>query len=333
MEDLGDEPIAHENGLDQERYAWAATALTTLHNASLPDTLPVNGEETYRIPTYDLDALSIEIELLLDWYAPHKADVQLAPAPRRPLSISGVGRCRMALPCADLDPARLSFANLIWVPQREGVAQIGILDFQDCVLGHAAYDVVSLLQDARVDVPDFVELKLLTHYARLRREADREFDMADFARAYAILGAQRATKILGIFTRLNVRDDNQNISRICRASKNIWRKISSIRFWRISRSGMKRICRRSSIPRPEHRNRDRHDLLHACQSHGLRGRPRNTDAAVKRSVPKPMIKVAGKPMIDHALDRFDAGLRRRSSTSIIWPIRSRRISPPATPKS
>ena len=74
------------------------------------------------------------------------------------------------------------------------------------MLGHPAYDVVSLLQDARVDLPDEMELKLLGHYAKLRRAADPSFDMAAFARAYAVLGAQRATKILGIFARLDKRD-------------------------------------------------------------------------------------------------------------------------------
>jgi aminoglycoside/choline kinase family phosphotransferase len=73
-------------------------------------------------------------------------------------------------------------------------------------MGHPAYDVASLLQDARVDVPDALELRLLTHYARKRRERQPAFDMAAFARAYAVLGAQRATKILGIFVRLQKRD-------------------------------------------------------------------------------------------------------------------------------
>lgn len=96
--------------------------------------------------------------------------------------------------------------NLIWLPDREGTARVGVIDFQDTVLGHPAYDVVSLTQDARVDVPDELEMRLLGHYARKRREADPLFDMAAFARAYAILGAQRATKILGIFARLDQRD-------------------------------------------------------------------------------------------------------------------------------
>lgn len=207
LEDLGSEPIASQDGPYQERYAWAVTALTTLHGANLPDTLPVNADEMYRIPNYDLDALSIEVELLLDWYAPQRAVAPLSSGAkatfvnlwRRTLQDGLTMRTTWTL-------RDYHSPNLIWLPEREGVAKIGIIDFQDCVLGHAAYDVVSLLQDARVEVPDGMELKLLTHYARLRRGADADFDMADFARAYAILGAQRATKILGIFTRLDARD-------------------------------------------------------------------------------------------------------------------------------
>ena len=94
----------------------------------------------------------------------------------------------------------------MWLPQRSEIARIGLLDFQDAVMGHPAYDVVSLLQDARVTVDARLELQLLSHYARLRKENAPDFDLSAFARAYAVLGAQRATKIMGIFARLQVRD-------------------------------------------------------------------------------------------------------------------------------
>ena len=83
---------------------------------------------------------------------------------------------------------------------------MGIIDFQDAVLGPAAYDLVSLLQDARIDVPEPLELTLLTHYIKARRAADGSFDPAQFAELYAIMSAQRNTKLLGIFARLNRRD-------------------------------------------------------------------------------------------------------------------------------
>jgi aminoglycoside/choline kinase family phosphotransferase len=96
--------------------------------------------------------------------------------------------------------------NLMWLPQREGMARIGVLDFQDTLIGPAAYDVASLLQDARVDVPEQLELALLGRYVRARHRDDPNFSTAAFSVLYATLAAQRATKILGIFSRLNRRD-------------------------------------------------------------------------------------------------------------------------------
>jgi tRNA threonylcarbamoyl adenosine modification protein YjeE len=207
VEDLGTGKITDDGGIIQERYAWAVTALVALHGADLPESLPVTETETYRIPPYDADALLIEIELLLEWYAPHIAKAHLSSGTKA----SFLNLWRHVL--HDIASARQTWTlrdyhspNIIWMPERDGVGQVGIIDFQDCVLGHPAYDVAALLQDARITVPDDVELKLLGHYARLRWQKDPDFDMAGFARAYAILGAQRATKILGIFARLDKRD-------------------------------------------------------------------------------------------------------------------------------
>jgi N-acetylmuramate 1-kinase len=207
IEDLGGEPLTCESGIVEDRYAVALAALARLHGASLSDTLPVDDKETYRIPVYDVDALSIEVELLLDWYVPYIACAQLASGAKATFvnlwrhAVQNILAARPTWTLRDYHSP-----NLLWLAGRQGIASVGIIDFQDCVLGHAAYDVVSLLQDARVDVPQDVELKLLAQYAWLRREEDTSFDMAGFARAYAILGAQRATKILGIFARLDERD-------------------------------------------------------------------------------------------------------------------------------
>jgi hypothetical protein len=81
-----------------------------------------------------------------------------------------------------------------------------MLDFQDAVIGPAAYDLASLLQDARVDVPELMEVSLLGQYVAKRNEADYYFDAPDFIALYATLAAQRASKILGIFARLDRRD-------------------------------------------------------------------------------------------------------------------------------
>jgi aminoglycoside/choline kinase family phosphotransferase len=96
--------------------------------------------------------------------------------------------------------------NLHWLADRQGLARIGLIDFQDAVIGPPAYDVVSLLQDARVDVPEDLEMRLAALYMRRRTAADPAFDAQRFAAAYAAMGAQRSTKILGLFARLDKRD-------------------------------------------------------------------------------------------------------------------------------
>jgi aminoglycoside/choline kinase family phosphotransferase len=83
---------------------------------------------------------------------------------------------------------------------------VGLLDFQDALIGPTAYDVASLLQDARVDVPETLERELFARYVRRRAETRAAFDVAGFAALYATMAAQRATKILGIFARLDKRD-------------------------------------------------------------------------------------------------------------------------------
>ena len=100
--------------------------------------------------------------------------------------------------------------NLMWLPARGdadratyGLRRVGLLDFQDARLGPAAYDLVSLLQDARRDLGDGLEQAMLTRYM----QASPELDEDAFRGAYAILGAQRAVRIIGVFHRLAKRDD------------------------------------------------------------------------------------------------------------------------------
>jgi N-acetylmuramate 1-kinase len=228
IEDLGCDPVASSGGIIEERYAMALAVLAHLHAASLPDTLQLDDHTTYRIPAYDIDALSIEAELLIDWYAPYIACVQLTSSAK-----ASFANCwRQAVQDILAAPPTWTLRdyhspNLLWLAERDGITKIGILDFQDCILGHPAYDVVSLLQDARIDVEQETELKLLAYYARLRREVDPSFDVAGFARAYAILGAQRATKILGIFARLDERDHKpQYLANLPRVEKYLAKNLS-----------------------------------------------------------------------------------------------------------
>ncbi|MEJ2377977.1 MAG: tRNA (adenosine(37)-N6)-threonylcarbamoyltransferase complex ATPase subunit type 1 TsaE [Pseudolabrys sp.] len=208
LEDLGSEPVVagEPPAPIEERYAAAVDVLAALHAQPLPPTLPVEPGLDYALPPYDMEALLIEVELLADWYLP-KLQAKLSDA-RRDLYMA---LWRDALLPVTQAPATwvlrdFHSPNLLWLPARAGVARVGLLDFQDAVLGHAAYDVASLLQDARVDVPGKLEIALLSRYTRARMDADAGFDPPAFARAYATLAAQRASKVLGIFARLDRRD-------------------------------------------------------------------------------------------------------------------------------
>lgn len=101
--------------------------------------------------------------------------------------------------------------NLMWLPDRKARARVGLLDFQDAVIGQAAYDLVSLLQDARRDVPPDLEAEMIARYGAAQ---DAAFDAGAFRRSYDLLGAQRNTKIIGIFTRLWVRDGKPDYLRL-----------------------------------------------------------------------------------------------------------------------
>jgi tRNA threonylcarbamoyl adenosine modification protein YjeE len=209
LEDLGDRGVVEGDppAPIAERYRTAVDLLIALHSLKLPGELPLApSARPYRLPSYDAEALMIEIELLLDWYLP-----RLAAPPTTTARNAFLSFWRHAIEPVLAAPKTwvlrdFHSPNLLWLPEREGIARVGLLDFQDAMLGSAAYDVASLLQDARVDVPEALEIELFGRYARARREADPRFDVTSFAQLYATLAAQRASKILGIFARLDRRD-------------------------------------------------------------------------------------------------------------------------------
>ena len=208
IEDLGNELVVAGDppAPVEAHYEVAVDLLAALHRKPLPDLLPVEANVDYRLPRYDMDALLIEVELLLDWYLP-KLRVAISDGKRERY----LATWREALQPAVNAPATwvlrdFHSPNLLWLPQREGVARIGLLDFQDAVMGAGAYDLASLLQDARVDVPEMTEIALLSRYTRARLKAEPGFDAPGFVRLYSTLAAQRASKILGIFARLERRD-------------------------------------------------------------------------------------------------------------------------------
>jgi tRNA threonylcarbamoyl adenosine modification protein YjeE len=188
-----------------ERYEAATDALAILHGRTLPETLPLDGQ-SYAIPLFDTEALLIEIGLMPEWYLPDR-DAPLSEEARA--KFFAMWRELLQKPLAGPKTWVIRdyhSPNLIWLAERSGIARVGVIDFQDTVLGPKAYDVVSLLQDARIDVPETIELALLSRYIKARRAGDEGFDPAGFAENYAIMSAQRNTRLLGTFARLNRRD-------------------------------------------------------------------------------------------------------------------------------
>ncbi|MEK9280731.1 MULTISPECIES: tRNA (adenosine(37)-N6)-threonylcarbamoyltransferase complex ATPase subunit type 1 TsaE [unclassified Bradyrhizobium] len=189
-----------------ERYEVATDLLAVLHAKILPETLPLAGDTTYAIPVFDTDALLIEIGLMPEWYLPDR-NAPLSDEARA--EFVAMWRELLQKPMAAPKTWVLRdfhSPNMIWLADRDGIARVGVIDFQDTVLGPQSYDVVSLLQDARIDVPESLELTLLSRYIKARRTQDTSFDPAGFAELYAIMSAQRNTRLLGTFARLNRRD-------------------------------------------------------------------------------------------------------------------------------
>ena len=195
-------------GTSQELLWRAATdVLVALRAVPVPESLPLPGGTTYALPPYDAQALAIETELLVDWYWPFALGTQ-PPADARAEFValwSEVISRLTALPHRWVLRDYHS-PNLIWRPRLAGLARVGVIDFQDALAGPAEYDLVSLLQDARLDVPAELEALLLDRYSAAVRVSERDFDREQTLLAYAALGAQRNTKIAGIFARLARRD-------------------------------------------------------------------------------------------------------------------------------
>ncbi len=190
LEDLGDDLFARiiprQPDLEAEMYRTATDVLVALHRAPLPDVAP---------------------------YAPHlMADLSTLAFTRYQAGLDG------ATDAERDDRFRRAFArvledttggpqvliqrdyhaeNLLWLPERKGIARVGLLDFQDAMAGHPAYDLVSLLQDARRDVPARVETAMIAHFLGATGH-----DPAAFRSAYAALSVQRNLRIIGVFARL-----------------------------------------------------------------------------------------------------------------------------------
>lgn len=196
MQDFGDRHIANDASLDRAVfYHEAVETLLHLHAQDAPDFLPA----------FDGAVQAVEASLFLDWYLPWRG-----------IDIDETARARFLAFWQQTGDALVANApvtvlrdyhsvNLLWREEAQARFRIGLIDVQDALAGHAAYDVASLLCDARVDVAPALQQQGLAHYMAARF-GDNDTARADFAAAYALCTAQRNLKIAGIFVRLAERD-------------------------------------------------------------------------------------------------------------------------------
>ena len=185
-------------GVDEEKlYRLAMDALLHLHGHALAADVTA--------PAYDLPTLLDELSIFSEWFL--KA---LKPGE----DISGFEQEFRTLWAKALEPLKnapqtlvlrdFHVDNLMELEERSGVQRCGLLDFQDAVLGPAEYDLVSLLQDARRDLSGGLEAKMLAHY--IERAPENAGGADAITHRYHLLGAQRHTRIAGVFLRLAKRD-------------------------------------------------------------------------------------------------------------------------------
>ena len=207
IEDLGQESVLDDEGRPiAERYLESAGVLATLHAQPMQRILPIGDGTDYRIADFDHDAMQIEVSLLTDWYLPWRTGASATDALRAEYRaiwsdlVATLAGAEKNLLLRDFHSP-----NIIWRPQAAGIDRVGIIDFQDAMIGPTAYDVASLVQDARVDIPKELAGRILDHYLTLR-EGSGAFDRDAFLEAWHIMAAQRNCKLIGIWVRLMQRD-------------------------------------------------------------------------------------------------------------------------------
>ena len=201
-EHLGSGSILDRGRPIAERYLAVAEALAALHEHEWQPTLPVaDGEPDHHVPPFDRRAMMIEVELTLDWAFPRIVGRAAAPAERDGYlaawhgALDAISNAEQSLVLRDVQAP-----NIIW-RDGTGLERVGLIDFQDALIGPAAYDVASLGQDARVTIPEGLEAEIKAAYLAARTRRDPLFETA-----YAVMAAERACKVLGLWVRLDQRD-------------------------------------------------------------------------------------------------------------------------------
>ena len=201
LEDLGDDLYATLilGGLDEAPlYEAAVDALVAIHAVTPPDVLTAPGGVAWPLLAYDELALATGGEMFLEWWPKYAG---MAPFPAEAVAewetLWTPVRARGAAGATVFCHRDYHAENLIWLPGRKGPARVGMLDFQDALRAHPAWDLSMLLHDGRRDVSPEREAAALARYFELRPELDRTEFLAD----YHALGALNVSRILFIFAR------------------------------------------------------------------------------------------------------------------------------------
>jgi tRNA threonylcarbamoyl adenosine modification protein YjeE len=208
LSDMGREGVLDANGAPiDERYIESAACLAALHEKPIPATIGLPDGGRYEIPRFDADAMKIETSLLLDWYLPHMHDGKPTDDAKRQDFFAVWDQLIAKLADVETGLVLRDFhsPNIIWQQDKPAPQQVGIIDFQDAMIGPTAYDLASLVQDARVTIPPELQARMMERYFDVRRK-NPAFDEEVFLKAFAIMAAQRNCKLVGAWVRLLKRD-------------------------------------------------------------------------------------------------------------------------------
>jgi N-acetylmuramate 1-kinase len=173
---------------------------------------------------YSTELLIKEADVFLDWFLPILNGEDTTIEQREEFNYlwrKVFGLIDLGEKCLTLRDFHVD--NLMYLEEREGIKQIGLLDFQDALIGAPAYDLVSLIEDARRDINPALAGELINYYLSLHPSYNRK----DFLAQYSVLGAQRNIRILGVFARKATRDKNSKyLSLVPRVRKHLERDLS-----------------------------------------------------------------------------------------------------------